>query len=297
MAHDKRFVRDAFAAIAPRYDLLNTLLSLGVDSIWRRRVVSLLDARDGEQVLDLCAGTLTVSRDIVKRSRSRPLVTSVDFCPEMLFLGRSRLRVGDADRIQPVCGDAESIPMKGEAFDAAVVTYGIRNLADVPRCLEEIHRVLKPEGRLVILDFLHPTLPGFAAFYRFYLEHILPWVGGVISGSRDAYKHLSDSIHGFMEPEELKQTVQAIRQVELAIGDGKRRLTAEEEQIKKLVRRSIVASADIPKGTIITEEMLVAKRPGIGIKPKHIEKVVGAMAKVDIKTDDAITWSAIEVKC
>ena len=100
-----------------------------------------------------------------------------------------------------------------------------------------------------------------------------------------------------LEPEELKQTAKAIRQVELAIGDGKRRLTAEEEQIKKLVRRSIVAKADIPKGTIITEEMLVAKRPGIGIEPKHVDKVVGAVAKLDIKTDDTITWSAIEVKC
>lgn len=209
MTHDKRFVRDAFAAIAPQYDLLNSLLSLGVDSIWRRRVVSLLDVDEGERVLDLCAGTLTVSRDIVKRSRRTPEITAVDFCNEMLHLGCTRLKEWEASRIRPVCGDAESIPLRSELFDAAVVTYGIRNLADVPQCLEEIHRVLKPDGRLVILDFLRPTLPGFSAFYRFYLKRILPKIGGVISGSRDAYTHLSDSIHGFMEPGELRRKLEA----------------------------------------------------------------------------------------
>jgi demethylmenaquinone methyltransferase/2-methoxy-6-polyprenyl-1,4-benzoquinol methylase len=209
LTHDKRFVRDAFASIAPRYDLLNTLLSLGVESIWRRRVVSLLDAAEDEQVLDLCAGTLTVSRDIMNRSRRTPQVTAVDFCTEMLALGRSRLEGLEATRIRAVCGDAESLPLRSGKFDAAVVTYGIRNLADVSQGLAELHRVLRPGGRLVILDFLRPTLPGFAAFYRFYLKHVLPRIGGLISGSRDAYKHLSDSIHGFMDPGELQRRLTA----------------------------------------------------------------------------------------
>ncbi|MHC4941675.1 MAG: bifunctional demethylmenaquinone methyltransferase/2-methoxy-6-polyprenyl-1,4-benzoquinol methylase UbiE [Planctomycetota bacterium] len=203
MAHSKESVRAAFAAIAPRYDLLNTVLSLGVEIGWRRRTVARLAPQAGERVLDLCAGTLTLSRDLLKQSKGRASITSLDFCLEMLDVGLDRLHPSEADRIHAVCGDAEKIPLPDQTFDGLAITYGIRNLVDIEKGLGEMHRVLKPGGRMVILDFLKPRAPGFASIYRFYLTRVLPRIGGIISGSRAAYQHLADSIQAFMEPDHL----------------------------------------------------------------------------------------------
>jgi demethylmenaquinone methyltransferase/2-methoxy-6-polyprenyl-1,4-benzoquinol methylase len=207
LAHSKESVRTAFAAIAPRYDLLNTVLSLGVEIGWRRRTVRRLAPREGERVLDLCAGTLTLSRDLLRHAKGRAAITSLDFCLEMLDVGMDRLQPSEAEGIHAVCGDAEKIPLPDRTFDGAAVTYGIRNLVDVEKGLAEIHRVLKPGGRLVILDFLKPRAPGFASLYRFYLTRVLPRIGGVISGSRAAYQHLADSIQAFMEPDQLSSSL------------------------------------------------------------------------------------------
>jgi len=208
LKNDKRFVRDAFAAIAPRYDLLNALLSFGIEAAWRRKTVACLAPARGERILDLCAGTLTLSRDAARRQaatahgNSAP-ITSVDLCLEMLVHGRARLTPREEEIIFPVCGDAESLPLDKETHDAAFVTYGVRNLADADAAFREIYRVLKPSGRLVILEFTRPRMPVFAFVYSVYLRHILPLVGGIISGSPFAYRHLSDSIQEFMTPEEL----------------------------------------------------------------------------------------------
>ncbi|MFH1999367.1 MAG: ubiquinone/menaquinone biosynthesis methyltransferase [Planctomycetota bacterium] len=203
MVHDKRFVRDAFASIAPRYDLLNTLLSGGVEIVWRRHAVRALQPERNDRVLDLCAGTLTLSQDILKREPRILSITSVDFCVEMLLLGSSRLAPWQEEKIFPVTGDAEAIPAASDSFDSAIVTYGIRNLADREAGIRELFRVLKPGGRLVILDFLQPSAPVISTLYGFYLKRILPLIGGAVSGSSAAYRHLSDSIEGFISAEAL----------------------------------------------------------------------------------------------
>ena len=203
MDDPKRFVRDAFASIAHRYDRLNTVLSLGVDRCWRRRAVRLLDPRPGERILDLCAGTLTFSRAVHRAARGRVEVTAVDFCMEMLTLGRARLSADEAAAIRPAAGDAECLPLRDERFDAALVTYGIRNLTRPGAALRELARVLRPGGRVVILDFLRPRGKAAAALYGFYLHRVLPRAGGLLSGSPAAYRHLADSIRRFMEPEAL----------------------------------------------------------------------------------------------
>ncbi len=199
MANDKRFIRDAFADIAPRYDRLNTMLSFGVERYWRRRATSRLAPCPGEQILDLCAGTLTLSRAIRRRAGPGGVVASLDFCMEMLELGRSRLDTEEKAAIPPVCGDAECLPFGAGAFDAAFAAYGIRNLPDPPSCFREVHRVLKPGGRFVILDFLRPANPAAAALYGFYLHRVLPILGGALSGSFSAYRHLADSIEAFTD--------------------------------------------------------------------------------------------------
>jgi demethylmenaquinone methyltransferase/2-methoxy-6-polyprenyl-1,4-benzoquinol methylase len=203
LSNDKRFIREAFASIAPRYDLLNTLLSFGVERAWRRKTVAALSPGPGERILDLCAGTFTLSREVVRRSEGRALVIGVDFCLEMMELGLNRLDGSEKKNIHPACGDAELLPLKPCTFDAALVTYGIRNLEDAESCLAEVFRLLKPGGRFVILDFLRPGNPVIASLYRIYLRHFLPLIGGVISGSLKAYRHLSDSIGAFMEKERL----------------------------------------------------------------------------------------------
>lgn len=203
MGHDKIFVRDAFASIAHRYDLLNTLLSFGVEIRWRRRAAVLLAPRSGERILDLCAGTLTLSRTLERAAPAEADITAMDFCLKMLSLGASRLGDKGLGGIHPLCGDAEAMPCAGASFDGALVAYGIRNLNEVDRGLQEIHRVLKPGGRLVILDFTRPRRPLISALYGFYLRYVLPAVGGLISGNYRAYRHLADSIQAFMEPEAL----------------------------------------------------------------------------------------------
>lgn len=203
MGDPKRFVRDAFAAIAPRYDRLNTILSLGVERHWRRRALRLLDPRPGERILDLCAGTLTLSRAIRRRAGGPILLTALDFCMEMLLLGRSRLAPGEAREIQAVAGDGELLPVREAAFDGAFVSYGLRNIPRPEAALHELGRVLRPGGRLVILDFLRPRNPLVGKVYGFYLHRVLPRVGGMISGAPAAYRHLADSIQRFMEPEVL----------------------------------------------------------------------------------------------
>jgi len=208
LSNDKRFVREAFASIAPRYDLLNTLLSFGIEKSWRRKTVATLSPHPGERILDLCAGTFTLSREVLNRSEGHALLTGVDFCPEMMAHGLNRLDDLEKRHIHPVCGDAECIPLRSCVFDAALVTYGIRNLEDAESCLLEVFRLLRPGGRFVILDFLRPGNPVFAALYRFYLRHILPMAGGMISGSSKAYRHLADSIGAFMEKERLLQLLE-----------------------------------------------------------------------------------------
>ena len=203
MSDPKRFVREAFASIAPRYDLLNTVLSLGVDRYWRRRALRLLDPRPGERILDLCAGTLTFSRAILREAGGGVRVTALDFCMEMLTLGRIRLAPGEGETVLPVAGDAETLPLRDRSFQGAFVSYGIRNLPHPEAALHELARVLVPGGRVVILDFLRPRRRAAAALYGFYLHRVLPLVGGVLTGSFTAYRHLADSIQRFMEPEEL----------------------------------------------------------------------------------------------
>jgi len=217
LRHDKRFVRNAFASIARRYDLLNTLLSLGIDSLWRRRTILRLKPAPGERVLDLCAGTLTVSRDLLKQSGSQARVTSIDFCLEMLDIGQRRLHAHESEQISTVCGDAESLPVKNGSFDAAVVTYGVRNLADLQAGLDELFRTLRSGGRLVILEFLKPRAPVFSGLYRFYLRTLLPRIGGLISGSPAAYRHLADSIEGFIEARNLCICLEAAGFTEIRI--------------------------------------------------------------------------------
>jgi demethylmenaquinone methyltransferase / 2-methoxy-6-polyprenyl-1,4-benzoquinol methylase len=199
----KLFVKEKFAAISPRYDLLNSVLSFQIDRYWRWVTTrELKDFPDGA-VLDLCAGTLPLSLELTRQAPGRRVV-AIDFCEAMLRNGLKNLPTdGRALRIMPVCGDGEEIPAVTDSFWGITVAFGVRNLGNTRKGLQEMRRVLKPGGKLLILEFSRPRHILVKPIYNFYLNRILPKIAGLVSGDREAYRYLADSIAGFHEPAEL----------------------------------------------------------------------------------------------
>ncbi|HEX5708619.1 MAG TPA: bifunctional demethylmenaquinone methyltransferase/2-methoxy-6-polyprenyl-1,4-benzoquinol methylase UbiE [Pyrinomonadaceae bacterium] len=193
-----RRVRGMFARIAGRYDLLNHLLSGNTDARWRKRVAKLLgdSLAPGARVLDVACGTGDLAfalAEAVPHAR----VVGVDFCRPMLELAAAKSARRSAGAVAFVEGDALSLPFADETFDAASIAFGLRNLARVEQGLEELRRVLKPGGRVAVLEFSRPVVPGFRALFQFYFTRVLPFVGGVVSGSRGAYEYLPRSVSKF----------------------------------------------------------------------------------------------------
>jgi demethylmenaquinone methyltransferase/2-methoxy-6-polyprenyl-1,4-benzoquinol methylase len=189
-----------FDRIAPRYDLLNRLLSGGTDVRWRRRAVDCLDLAPPARVLDLCTGTADLLMEILRRDPGHSGV-GLDLSQAMLVRGASKIRRGGLEaRARLVGGDGERLPVGDAVFDGALVAFGIRNIGDPLAALREVHRVLRPGGRFVVLEFSLP--PGIAGrLYRLYFTRVLPWVGGLVSGDRSAYAYLPASVAGFPTPE------------------------------------------------------------------------------------------------
>jgi demethylmenaquinone methyltransferase/2-methoxy-6-polyprenyl-1,4-benzoquinol methylase len=199
----KKFVKEKFSSISGRYDLLNSLLSLQIDRYWRWRTTRLLRQFPEGWVLDLCAGTLPLSLELTRQMANRR-VLAIDFCEDMLRAGSGALPADNRrHRIFPVCGDGELIPAPSASFWGCTVAFGVRNLSRTLQGLEEMHRILRPTGKLLILEFSRPTNPVVRPVYNLYLNRILPAIAGRISGDKEAYEYLASSIAAFYEPEEL----------------------------------------------------------------------------------------------
>jgi demethylmenaquinone methyltransferase/2-methoxy-6-polyprenyl-1,4-benzoquinol methylase len=198
-APEKAAVRSMFDRIAPRYDLLNRLLSGGTDVRWRRRAVDLLELPAPARVLDLCTGTADLLIEALRRD-PRHSGVGVDLSHGMLSRGAAKLRRGGyAGRAGLVGGDGERLPLRDASCDGALVAFGIRNVGDPVRALCEVVRVLRPGGRLVVLEFSMPRgLLGSA--YRFYFRSVLPRLGGLVSGDGSAYSYLPASVARFPAP-------------------------------------------------------------------------------------------------
>jgi demethylmenaquinone methyltransferase/2-methoxy-6-polyprenyl-1,4-benzoquinol methylase len=196
----RSYVRSMFTAIAPRYDLLNLILSLNLDTRWRRAAVRRLgwEARPDGVYLDLCAGTMDLAAALARQGRFRGTVIGADFVLPMLRRGK-----GKAERTRPVAADALVLPFADRRFDGAMVAFGVRNLADLDAGLREAARVLKPGARFVVLEFTTPRPAPLRAAYLFYFQRVLPAIGRAVSKHRDAYTYLPESVLEFPEPRAL----------------------------------------------------------------------------------------------
>jgi demethylmenaquinone methyltransferase / 2-methoxy-6-polyprenyl-1,4-benzoquinol methylase len=197
-------IQEMFGSIAPRYDLLNRLLSCGIDRRWRRFAVKQIICAENGRVLDVATGTGDVALEIASRTPASVRIIGVDFCKEMVELGIRKVEASPyAERISLEVAPCEAIPYPDESFDSATIAFGIRNVVDRQQGLREMHRVLKSGGRMVILEFSTPRSKLFKTLYYFYFLKVLPVIGGLFS-KFSAYKYLPDSVLEFPSQEEFK---------------------------------------------------------------------------------------------
>jgi demethylmenaquinone methyltransferase/2-methoxy-6-polyprenyl-1,4-benzoquinol methylase len=194
---DPTFVRNLFSNIASRYDVVNAILSGGLDYFWRRRACSIVHSWAPERILDLATGSGALAKKMSERCPDAEVI-GADFCLPLLRLAKSRRQIKET-----VLADALNLPFRDGVFDVATVAFGLRNMASYLEALEEMHRVLRDGGRVLILDFSLPSSPSLRWIYRRYLHYVLPHVAGLISQQRSAYKYLGESIEKFPRGEQM----------------------------------------------------------------------------------------------
>ena len=216
-------VRSMFTAIAPAYDLNNSLHSFGRDQAWRRRAVQLAHVLDGEKVLDVACGTGPLAEAFLATGASE--VVGMDYTPRMLEIARKKAnRLESTRRPEYVQGDAMAMPFQDETFDVVSIAFGIRNVAEPDRAFAEFARVLRPGGRCVVLEFAEPRNPLLRIGNALYCRHIMPLTASLIARDRSgAYRYLPRSIQTFLDPVALRRRIEAAgfqiqRQVPMTFG-------------------------------------------------------------------------------
>jgi demethylmenaquinone methyltransferase / 2-methoxy-6-polyprenyl-1,4-benzoquinol methylase len=190
-----------FNNISHRYDFLNHLLSLGIDKIWRRKAIGLLQSIQPKQILDVATGTGDFALQAMALNPEK--ITGIDISKGMLEVGRKKIRARNLEfKIELVQADSENIPFSHNKFDAVTVAFGVRNFEDLRRGLSEILRVLKPGGMLVVLEFSKPATFPFKQVYNFYFRFILPRIGSIVSNDKAAYTYLPKSVEAFPDGED-----------------------------------------------------------------------------------------------
>ena len=206
----ERYVEALFASIAPRYDLLNSILSFNCHKRWRAFAVRQCSLSPGDAALDVCAGTLDLAIELSRPVGPTGRVVGVDFCRPMLEVGRRKLEKRRIGNVFPVEGNAERLPVPSGSFRAATIGFALRNVASVENTLAEMARVVKPGGRVVSLELAKPEGPVFRRLHRLYFYHVLPVIGGAVNRRREAYQYLPESLERFQSREELSEMMRNV---------------------------------------------------------------------------------------
>lgn len=192
----KQQVTQMFDAISENYDGLNRVISLGIDVSWRKKVVKLVSEKNPKQILDIATGTGDLA--LMMASLNPERIVGLDISPGMLEVGKQKVAKADlSDKIEMVVGDSENIPFDDNTFDAITVSFGVRNFENLDKGLKEIYRVLKPDGKFVVLETSNPTKFPFKQGYKLYTNYILPIIGKLFSKDKVAYSYLSESANSF----------------------------------------------------------------------------------------------------
>lgn len=198
---NRKFITNLFDSIAPAYDNLNHILSLNIDKIWRRRAVQTIRKGRHKYILDVACGTGDFSLALASTGG---FVTGIDLSEGMLQIGRKKVAKSKfSSKITMIQGDCEHLPFEDGSFDVVGVAFGVRNFENLRDCICEIRRVLDPRGRLVILELSTPDNKFVATIYKIYFRHILPTIGGIISGDKAAYQYLNKSVELFPKEQEI----------------------------------------------------------------------------------------------
>jgi demethylmenaquinone methyltransferase/2-methoxy-6-polyprenyl-1,4-benzoquinol methylase len=204
----KEQVEDMFNSIAHKYDFLNRLLSMGIDKGWRRKAISYLKPIQPKLILDVATGTGDLALEAMKLNPDK--VIGLDIAEQMLVFGREKIAAkGLTNKIDMMKGDSENLPFADNNFDAITVAFGVRNFQDLAKGLKEMNRVLKPGGRLVVLEFSKPAGFPYKQVYNFYFTYILPLMGNMVSNSKNAYTYLPESVKHFPEGNEFSSFLKA----------------------------------------------------------------------------------------
>ncbi len=198
-------VRGVFDSVASKYDVMNDLMSMGVHRLWKKQAIEMSGAREGQQILDLAGGTGDLSIQFARIVGPKGRVVLSDINASMLEQGRERLiNEGVLGNVEYVQINAETIPFPDNTFDCVTISFGLRNVTDKDKALRSIHRVLKPGGRMLVLEFSKPTNETFRSVYDFYSFNILPKIGKVVADDEESYRYLSESIRMHPDQETLR---------------------------------------------------------------------------------------------
>src|SRR5580704_1853828 len=188
-------VRAVFSSVAGKYDLMNDLMSFGVHRLWKRFTLSLTGLKSGQRALDVAGGTGDLAIGLARQVGKTGQVVLSDINPDMLAAGRDRLLdAGFAGNVECVLADAERLPFADGSFDCVTIAFGLRNVTDKAAALASMHRVLKPGGQLLVLEFSQPVIPALARIYDAYSFKLLPWLGRTVAGDAESYRYLAESI-------------------------------------------------------------------------------------------------------
>jgi demethylmenaquinone methyltransferase/2-methoxy-6-polyprenyl-1,4-benzoquinol methylase len=206
----KAKVAEVFSSVATQYDIMNDLMSLGVHRWWKRFTIDSSRVREGQQILDVAGGTGDLTREFSKRVGDKGHVFLADINANMLKVGRDRLiDAGFLNNISYLQADAENLPLEENSFDCVTMAFGLRNVTQKENALASMYRVLKPGGQLLVLEFSTPVLPLLQKIYDSYSFHVIPWLGEFITGDRESYQYLIESIRRHPSQETLKSMMDA----------------------------------------------------------------------------------------